>query len=53
MDRSDTSDDSYWEYAIQNELTVNDLSGIDDEIPQCDKYISKETEVEEEKERDA
>ena len=51
MDRINTADDSYWEYAIQNELTVNDLSGIDDEIPQSDKYISKETEVEEEKER--
>ncbi len=50
-DRGDTADDAYWDYAIENELTVNDLSGIEDEIPECDTYISKETEEEEEKER--
>ncbi len=50
-DRGDTADDAYWDYAIANELTVNDLSGVEDEIPECDAYVSKETDEEEEKVR--
>lgn len=50
-DMPNTADDSYWDYAIENELTVNDMSGVEDEIPECDTYVPKTEEEEEEKER--
>ncbi len=50
-DSPNTADDEYWDYAIKNELTVNDLSGVEDEIPECDTYVPKTEEEEEEKER--
>lgn len=51
LDRGDSADDLYWDYAIANELTVYDLSGIEDEIPECDTYVPKTDKEESEKER--
>ncbi len=50
-DRNDTADDYYWDYAIENNLTVNDISGTDEEIPPCDAYVPRADDEEEEKEK--
>ena len=51
LDDENVADESYWDKAIVNELIVNDLSGVEDEIPDCDTYIPKESEEEEEEEK--
>ena len=50
-ERDDTADDLYWDYAIENYLTVNDISGTDAEIPPCDTYVPRTEDEEEEKEK--
>ncbi|MBR5271580.1 MAG: hypothetical protein IKV64_05275, partial [Clostridia bacterium] len=46
-----TGDDAYWDDAIKNKLTVIDISGTEDEIPEKLEYIVKDDVEEEEKER--
>ena len=48
---SSTGDDAYWDYAIKNMLTVVDVSGTDEEIPERLYYVAKEDSEEEEGER--
>ena len=48
---TNTADDEYWDYAIVNKLTVNDISGNSEEIPECDVYESRLDDEEEEKEK--
>ncbi len=47
----DTASDEYWDYAIKNKLTVVDISGTEEEIPERLEYIAKEDGEEEEEDR--
>ncbi len=48
---SDTNDETYWDNAIKNMLTVVDISGTDEEIPERLYYVAKNDGEEEEEER--
>ncbi|MBE6623800.1 MAG: hypothetical protein E7621_06435 [Ruminococcaceae bacterium] len=44
-------DDAYWDYAIKNMLTVIDISGTDEDIPERMEYITKEDDEKEDEDR--
>jgi len=46
-----TGDDAYWDYAIKNMLTVHDISGTEEEMPERLYYVSDDESEEEEAER--